>query len=409
MHRSPVELEPSRRDLLRSMLAMPACAVPGLAAQSVRSGAPPRIRIKAIESFSVRVAGGDGGARYAVTQVQTDSGITGTSFVGCPEQLLARWVRPTLVGEDLFAIDRNLKRLQMQRGESGVQAWSGVEHAMWDAIGRACNQPVAHLLGGYRDRLRVYRTTVWDGKADQSDVPYERQAQFAARLKSSGYTAMKIRAWRPNPMDDVEACRVIKKAVGPDFALMYDRTAVRPGWVWDYPTALQVARGLEREGAYWLEEPFDGYDLQGPARLAAEVDIAITGGELGHSIHQFLGYLTNRTYDIVQPDTRICGGLWIARKIGILAESFGVPCIQHGTGGPSLAAYIQAGCAMPNCEFQEMIGGPQLPEEEWAPALKLVKTPYLFPVEKGYVLLPPHPGIGLDVNEDAIQEYRVRA
>jgi hypothetical protein len=103
---------------------------------------------------------------------------------------------------------------------------------------------------------------------------------------------MKIRAWRPNPLDDVEACRVIKKAVGPDFALMYDRTAVRPGWVWDYPTALKVARGLEREGAYWLEEPFDGYDLQGPARLAAEVDIPITGGELGHSIHQFLGYLT---------------------------------------------------------------------------------------------------------------------
>jgi D-galactarolactone cycloisomerase len=334
--------------------------------------------------------------------------VSGTSFLGCPEQLLNGWVRPTLVGEDLFAVDRHLKRLQMQRGESGVQAWSGVEHAMWDAIGRVCGQPVARLLGGYRDRLRVYRTTVWDGKQDQSDVAYEKQAEFAVRLKTAGYTAMKIRAWRPNPMDDVEACRIIKKAVGADFALMYDRTAVRPGWVWDYPTALRVARGLEREGAYWLEEPFDGYDLQGPARLAAEVDIPITGGELGHSIHQFLGYLTNRTYDIVQPDTRICGGIWIARKISILAESFGVRCIQHGTGGPSLAGYIQAGCAMPNCDFQEMIGGPELPEEEWAPALKLMRTPYLFTIEKGHVLLPSHPGLGLDINEDALREYRIR-
>jgi D-galactarolactone cycloisomerase len=402
------ETAPSRRDLLRALLAAPAAAVPAIAAQAGAPGKPPRIRITAIESFSVSVPGHGRGGRYAVTQVQTDAGITGTSFIGCPEQLLSRWVRPTLVGEDLFAVDRHLHRLQMQRGESGVQAWSGVEHAMWDAIGRACNQPVAKLLGGHRDRLRVYRTTVWDGKQDQSDVPYETQAQFAVRLKNAGYTAMKIRAWRPTPMDDVEACRVIKKAVGPDFALMYDRTAVRPGWVWDYPTGLKVARGLEREGAYWLEEPFDGYDLQSPARLAAEVDIPITGGELGHSIHQFLAYLTNRTYDIVQPDTRICGGIWIARKIGILAESFNVPCIQHGTGGPSLAAYIQAGSAMPNCEFQEMIGGPELPEEEWAPALKLVKTPYLFQVEKGYVLLPPHPGIGLDVNEDALREFRIR-
>ena len=201
---------------------------------------------------------------YQVTRVHTDAGVTGTSFLGCPPALLQRWVKPTLVGDDLFAVDRHLKRLQMQRGESGVQAWSGVEHAMWDAIGRACNRPVANLLGGYRDRLRVYRTCVFPGKQDQSDVAYETQAQFAVRLKNAGYTAMKIRAWRPRPMDDVEACRVIKKAVGPDFALMYDRTAVRPGWVWDYRTALEVARGLEREGAYWLEEPFDGYDLQGP-------------------------------------------------------------------------------------------------------------------------------------------------
>jgi D-galactarolactone cycloisomerase len=356
----------------------------------------------------LRVPGGGEGS-FQVSRVHTDGGITGTSFIGCPQDLLQRWVKPTLVGDDLFAVDRHLKRLQMERGESGVQAWSGVEHALWDAIGRACGLPVAKLLGGHRDRLRVYRTCVWPGKQDQSDVAYETQAEYALRLKKAGYTAMKIRAWRPRPLDDVEACRVIRAAVGPEFAIMFDRTAVRPGWVWDYRTALQVARGLEKHGAYWLEEPFDGYDLHGPARLAAEVDLLITGGELGHSIHQFLSYLINRTYDIVQPDTRICGGIWIARKIAILAEAFGVPCIQHGTSGPALAAYLQAGCAMPNCEFQEIIGGPELPEEQWAPALKLVRTPHLFPVEKGYIHLPEIPGIGLDLNEDALQEYRVRA
>ena len=94
-----------------------------------------------------------------VTRVYTDAGVTGTSFLGCPRDVLERWVKPTLVGEDVFAIDRHLKRLQMERGESGVQTWSGVEHALWDAVGRACNQPVAKLLGGFRDRLRVYRTS----------------------------------------------------------------------------------------------------------------------------------------------------------------------------------------------------------------------------------------------------------
>jgi len=92
---------------------------------------------------------------------------------------------------------------------------------------------VAELLGKARDRLRIYRTTVFPGKQDQSDVPYERQAEFALRLKNNGYTAIKIRAWRPRPMDDVDAVGVIRAAVGPTFKIMLDRTAVRPGWVWD--------------------------------------------------------------------------------------------------------------------------------------------------------------------------------
>jgi L-alanine-DL-glutamate epimerase-like enolase superfamily enzyme len=399
-----------RRDLLALASLMPAA----LAAAQARPGRRPGVRITNVETFTVRVPP-EGEAdpqkiySYAVTRVSTDAGVTGTSFFGVPRDVLEGWVRPTLVGEDLFAVDRHLKRLQMQRGESGVQSWSAVEHAVWDAIGRLAGRPVARLLGGYRDRLRVYRTCVFPGKQDQSDVPYETQAAYAVRLKQAGYTAMKVRAWRPRPMDDADMVGVVRRAVGDGFEIMLDRTAVRPGWVWDYQTALQVARGLEKHRAYWLEEPFDGYDLLGPARLAAEVDIPITGGELGNSIYVFLQYLRHKTYDIVQPDTRICGGIWIARKISILAESFGVPCIQHGTSGLALAGYIQAGCAMPNCVWQEIIGGPNLPEEQWGPARKLLRTPHVFPIERGYVLLPDLPGLGLDINEDALQEYRVRA
>jgi D-galactarolactone cycloisomerase len=371
------------------------------------------VRITDVESFRVRVPHeGESELKnydYAVSRVQTDAGITGTSFIGCPQDVLQQWVKPTLVGQDLFAIDRHLDRLQMQRGESGVQTWSGVEHAMWDAIGRVADRPVAKLLGGARDKLRVYRTTVWPGKADQSDLAYDTQAQFALRLKQSGYTGIKVRAWRPHPMDDVDMVGVMRAAVGPDFKIMLDRTAVRPGWVWDYPTALQVCRGLEKHDTYWLEEPFDGHDIYGPARLAAEVDILITGGELAKSTYEFLEFLVNKTYDIVQPDTRICGGIWMARKIAILAEAFGVPCIQHGTSSLSLAGYIQSGCAMNNCEWQEIIGGPNLPEEQWDPALKLVRTPEVFTIEDGYVLLPKLPGLGLDLNEDAIKEYRAHA
>lgn len=139
------------------------------------------------------------------------------------------------------------------------------------------------------------------------------------------------------------------------------------------------------------------------------MDILITGGELGKSNYEFLEFLVNKTYDVIQPDTRICGGIWWARKISVLAEAFGVPCIQHGTSSLALAGYIQSGCAMSNCEWQEIIGGPELPEEEWEPALKLLRTPYVFRVENGYIHLPELPGLGLDLNEDAIREYRRNA
>jgi len=375
-----------------------------------------RVRISGVESFRVRVPSG---AVFHASRVHTDAGVTGTSFVPCAEDVLQHYVKPVLLGEDLFAIDRHMARLQAFRGESGVQSWSGIEHALWDAAGRIAGRPVAQLLGGTRDRLRVYRTTVWPWQkppaagsppleSDQADVPYETQAAFAVKLKQNGITAMKVRAWRPHPMDDVDMVGVVRAAVGPDFKIMLDRTAVRPGWVWDYPTALRVCRGLEKHGAYWLEEPFDGHDVQGPARLAAEVEILITGGELAKSTYEFLDFLVHRTYDVLQPDTRICGGILAARKISILAEAFGVPCIQHGTSSLALAGYIQAGCAMSNCEWQEIIGTPVLPQEDWAPARVLVRTPDVYRIENGHILLPEFPGLGLDLNEDAIREYRVR-
>jgi L-alanine-DL-glutamate epimerase-like enolase superfamily enzyme len=404
-------------DPLSTLGAEPADAVKHLSAE-VHT-----VRITDVESFRVSIpkdsSDDQPGQRvydYGVSRVQTDAGITGTSFIPCPNDILQRWVKPTLVGQDLFAIDRHINRLQMLRGESGVQIWSGVEHAMWDAIGKAAGLPVAKLLGGTRDKLRVYRTTVWPWQtpnhppgieSDQSDLPYETQGKFAVRLKSAGIGGMKVRAWRPRPMDDVDMVGVVRSAVGPDFKIMLDRTAVRPGWVWDYPTALKVCRGLEKYDTYWLEEPFDGHDIYGAARLAAEVEILITGGELAKSTYEFAEFMVNRTYDVVQPDTRICGGIWMARKISMLAEAFGIPCIQHGTSSLSLAGYIQAGCAMANCEWQEIIGGPNLPEEQWEPARTLVRTLEPFTIKDGFILLPSLPGLGLDLNEDAIKEYRV--
>jgi D-galactarolactone cycloisomerase len=282
-----------------------------------------------------------------------------------------------------------------------------VEEAIWDAIGKIAGQPVYRLLGGSQSRLKVYLTCVWRGKADQSHVPYKDQVEMALKMKKAGYKGLKIRAWRPNPTDDADACGEIRAAVGPDFALMVDRTADLNG-LWSYETGLRVARALEKHGVSWLEEPFARDDFFGPARLAREVDIRISGGERFQGLDPYRECLVHETYDILQPDTVLCGGIFTVRKIAALAEAFHKPVTLHGSMGLRLAGWLQASAAI-GAEWQELaiITPPMMPEEQWSPALKVLNSGTLFTIRDGYIDVPQGPGLGLDVNREAVAQYRI--
>ena len=344
--------------------------------------------------------------RFGVAKVMTDAGVTGYSFAGAPRRALAE-VKQVLVGRDLFNVDTQV--------HDGLGRWGGVEHAVWDAIGKIANQPVYKLLGGARDRVTAYLTCVWKGNADQQQVPFQQQVDMAVRIEKAGFKGMKIRAWRPNPMDDVKVCQEIRAAVSKDFKVMFDRTAHMPvsmagQRVWDFETGLKVARGLQAAGAYWLEEPFAREDYETPAKLARAVDIAITGGEGYSSLEPYRQCLLHQTYDILQPDGRQAGGIYMCRKVGILAEAFHVPCILHGSMALTLAGWLQATLAI-GSPLQEiaLISPPLLPEEQWSPGLKVLKSKTMFSFENGDLLAPPFPGLGLDVDEEAIEKYRVKA
>jgi len=342
--------------------------------------------------------------RFTVVKVETSAGVRGYSFAGPPTAVLPE-VRKVLLGQDLFAIERHL--------EHGLMRWGGVEHALWDAIGKIAGRPVFQLLGGKSDRVKAYVTCVWKGKLDQSHVAYEDQAAMAVRLKQAGYKGMKIRAWRPNPMDDVAACRVIKEAVGPSFSVMFDRTAHRPEEVgqkvWDYETGRKVAHGLQEAGARWLEEPFARDDYRSPARLAAETDLLIAGGEGYVGLDRFRECVAHKTYDVLQPEGVGSGGILTCLKVAALAQAFQLPCILHGSMSLRVAGWLQATLAF-GSEWQELalVTPPLLPDEQWSPGLKVLRTPKVFAVEDGMILAPEFPGLGLELDKDAIERFRVR-
>jgi D-galactarolactone cycloisomerase len=160
--------------------------------------------------------------------------------------------------------------------------------------------------------------------------------------------------------------------------------------------------------ATWLEEPFARDDLDSYRRLAEEVDIPITGGEFSADLTIFRDYLTSNAVDIIQPDVFISGGIWATRKVAVLAEAFGKPCILHGTNGPDLAASLQVASTIPSCRMMEfaLIFPPLTPEEMYEPLNRILKQPSLYTLKNGYVELSKAPGLGIELDEEAVEALR---
>ncbi|MDA0347190.1 MAG: mandelate racemase/muconate lactonizing enzyme family protein [Verrucomicrobia bacterium] len=363
--------------------------------------------------------------RHFVYKISTNSGITGYSFGrGHPLEDLPR-VREILFGKDPFAVDQFLAG-----GLCQVGSW---EHAVWDVQGKALDMPVHRLLGGaVRDKIRVYLTIVWPGKDDQSDVSYERQAEDIKFFQDRGFKGVKIRCWRPQIMDDVEALKEIRRAVGPDFPIMFDRTGQRAPWVWSYDEALKVARGMEEHGAYWIEEPFERENYtssfrdllpleQSPsfqsisrsAKLRQEVGLRITGGEGDNDTRLFAQYLAHDAFDILQPDVILAGGILVCKQISDMVRAFDKPVrmVPHGIHGLPLAGFLQVAAFSPTTNWQELVmtSPGMLPEETLAPGKRLLKNKDVFRVEDGLMSIPQGPGLGLEVDEAALDHYRVRS
>lgn len=368
-----------------------------------------RIAIKSVTTFDVLVpqtgaapptrTGGPPG-RTNVTCVETASGIKGYSFLGSTGQQIAA-AQPVLVGRDLFDIENHLK--------NGLIRWGGIEEAMWDAIGKIAGQPVARLLGGSTSNQPVYVTYVWPGTNGQETITPKQQAEQARILKTAGFRAMKIQVFRRNTQVDADACAEILSVGGPGFRVMVDRTADRsPNGLWSYDQALAAAHALEKAGCYWLEEPLARDDYEGPARLRRESRIIITGGEGYHGLEPYKQCLIHGTYEVLQPELRVVAGIWTARKVGVLADAWGLKTAPHGISGLAWAGRLQVAAAMGSV-YQEIavLNPPWLPEDYCKSYLPLLHGEQPFIFENGGCRVPQYPGLGLNIDEKALAHYRV--
>ena len=360
------------------------------------------MKITAIKTFMAR----DGNRPRCLVKVETDEGLYGwgEAYNHGPDLAIGPtvdYIFEMIQGEDPRRIEYIMLKLFQQfrfpPGAVGLAAMSALDHALWDISGKAAGLPVYMLLGGNcRDRVRVYRSVGGNGKeaADQARQLHEEW----------GFTAFKTSPFKIDP-DSSRWGRVcaaaadyfeeIRAHTPEDWEFAFDPHAK----IFEPVQALQLADALAPFDPYFYEEPLRPENSAAWGRLREQMRVPLATGESLYTRFEFLDLLQHRGADIIQPDVCVCGGLLEMRKIAAIAEAHYVTVAPHNPMSPiSTAVNLHFAAATPNFKVLEYI----LPlSSEWK---DWVDEPYL-PVD-GYLELRDRPGLGIEVNEEALKgEY----
>ena len=311
---------------------------------------------------------------------------------------------PHVLGQDPREVERLYDRLY-DVGRATYQtvvplpAISGIDLALWDLAGKLRDEPASTLLGGRRrEAVRPYATGHYFPKTDDVERVYEKVvAEAEANADALGAVKLKtgLSLLGYGPDEDVELVHRVREAVGPDVTVMVDAN-----YAYDRTDARRVGRALEAEDVHWFEEPVAPEDVEGYARLSRALEVPVAGGEC-HTPAEFDRLFEAGGLDVAQPDVCIVGGLTPARRIARRAYDNGVPLVPHVWGTPvALAASLQLIATLPTEPWLEFDRSPNPLREELA-------VGSFSPNDDGMVVIPDEPGLGVELDEDAIERYRV--
>ena len=362
------------------------------------------MQITGIKSYMAR----EGSRSRVLCKVETDEGIYGWGECYSPGPDLA--IEPTLdyIFELVKGIDPRriefimMKLFQQMRfppGSVGLSAMSGLDHALWDISGKAAGVPVYQLLGGAaRDKVQVYRSIGGKDAKEAADVAHKLHDDY-------GFTAFKTSPFRLSPDEHrwgvvckkaAEYFEGLRKHCPEEWEFAFDPHAK----IFEPIKALQLANALAPYDPFFFEEPLRPENSDAWARLRSQMTVPLATGECLYTRFEFLDLLAKQGADIIQPDICVCGGLLEMRKIAAIAEAHYVSIAPHNPMGPlATAVNLHFSAATPNFKILEYHlpddrgGGDWLDEAYW-------------PTDGYLKLRPDRPGLGVEVNEEAVQtEY----
>ena len=379
------------------------------------------MRLRDLNIFIVGPPPPQWGGRYWIfVKLTTDDGISGygevyASSVG-PEAMRA--VIHDVFGRHMHGENPENIEIMFRRAYSSgfsqrpdptvIGAFSGLEIACWDILGKAAGKPIHALIGGLvnrRIRSYSYLYPQEDQDAEAFWTDPHLSAECAARMAAQGFTAVKfdpagpytIHGGRQPSLREIgrssEFCRRIRDAVGESADILFGTHGQ-----FSPSGAIRLARQLEPFDPLWLEEPVPPDNLEAMARVARAQTIPIAAGERLTTKSEFAALLRCGGAEILQPATGRSGGILETRKIAALAEAFGAQMAPHLYAGPvEWAANIQLAASLPNLLIVETIGtGDGFHSDLIGHSVKW---------EEGWIIPPASPGLGISFNEELARKH----
>ena len=315
--------------------------------------------------------------------------------------------KAALIGRDPFDVEVLWEELYNKIKDYGLTGFSissisGIDIALWDIIGKATNQPIHKLIGGaFRTQLQAYATGLYF--KDMNRLNEEAVAEAKGYVKQ-GFKAIKMKIGLGSLTKDIDRVSAVRDAIGPGVQLMVDANHC-----FNVPQAIAIGRELEKLNIHWFEEPISPEDLDGYIEVTGKLDIAIAGGENEFTKFGFRRILEKRAMDIVQPDVCAAGGITECKKIAALAQASSIQCVPHAWGTAiGLAATMHYLASLPFTPPCLVPVPPMLEYEQTFNPFRDELSSADLTHKGGFVSVPNGPGLGIDINREVLERYRVK-
>jgi galactonate dehydratase len=344
--------------------------------------------------------------RCLLVRVYTDEGIVGNGEAGlwahhrtvfhAIQELSEYYVGkdPTRMEHHFQVVSRNTHFMGAVLGA----AMSAMDIAMWDILGKSVNRPVYQLLGGKcRDRIKVF--------AGVGGNTLDQRAASAIQGVERGFTSLRTTPFFPGFEQQtstkviktaVEIVRAIREAVGDEIDLGLEiHRNLTPD------EAIILAGELAPYRILYYEDPVAPQSEDALEYVARHVNIPIAAGERSFNMYQYKALIDRKVVSMIRPDLSVAGGFTQVKKIAALAEAAFVGVFPHLMGSPvNIAAYAQLDAAIPNYVLQD---GARTAVHRLN---EIVDQPLT--LEKGHIIVPDRPGIGIEVRENKLADFPYR-